>query len=94
EFSRAFFQSDRLLVLPIYAASEARIEGVDSRILCDQIHAFGYKEVLYVESFDAAIGELRRMLQPGDIVLTLGAGDVWKVGETLLADLRSNPPAQ
>ena len=94
EFSRAFFQSDRLLVLPIYAASEARIEGVDSRILCDQIHAFGYKEVLNVESFDAAIGELRRMLQPGDIVLTLGAGDVWKVGETLLADLRSNPPAQ
>ena len=94
EFSRAFFQSDRLLVLPIYAASEARIEGVDSRTLCDQIHAFGYKEVLYVENFDAAIGELRRMLQPGDIVLTLGAGDVWKVGETLLADLRSNPPAQ
>ena len=94
EFSRAFFQSDRLLVLPIYAASEAPIEGVNSRILCDQIHAFGYKEVLNVENFDAAIGELRRMLQPGDIVLTLGAGDIWKIGETLLADLRSNPPAQ
>ncbi len=92
EFSRAFFQSDRLLVLPIYAASEAPIEGVDSRTLCEQIHAFGYRDVLHVENFDAAIGELRRMLQPGDIVLTLGAGDVWKVGEALLADLRSNPP--
>ena len=84
EFSRAFYQSDVLVVLPIYAASEKKIEGVTSQNLCEEIKAHGHKEVIYTDGFKAALSHLKQTLQPGDVLLTLGAGDVWKVGERFL----------
>jgi UDP-N-acetylmuramate--alanine ligase len=84
EFSRAFYQSDILVVMPIYAASEKRIEGVSSKKLCEQIKAHGHKEVRYANGFKAALSYVKSNLQPGDVLLTLGAGDVYKVGERFL----------
>jgi len=84
EFSRAFYQSDILLVMPIYAASEKKIEGVSSQNLCEEIKAHGHKEVIYVDGFKAALSHLKQTLRPRDLLLTLGAGDVWKVGEMFL----------
>ena len=84
EFSRAFYQSDVLVVLPIYAASEKRIEGVSSKKLCEEIKAHGHKEVIYASGFKAAFSFLKNNLRPGDVLLTLGAGDVWKVGTEIL----------
>ena len=84
EFSRAFYQSDVLLVMPIYAASEKKIEDVSSQNLCEEIKAHGHKEVIYVDGFKAALSYLKQNLQPRDLLLTLGAGDVWKVGEKFL----------
>ena len=87
EFTRAFYQSDLLLILPIYAASEPVIKGVDSRRLCDAIVAHGHKEAHYMEDFDAALSFLKDHLQAGDLLITMGAGDVWKIGETVLDHL-------
>jgi UDP-N-acetylmuramate--alanine ligase len=84
EFSRAFYQSDVLVVLPIYAASEKKIEGVTSQNLCEEIKAHGHKEVIYADGFKAALTHLKQILQPGDVLLTLGAGDVYRVGEMFL----------
>jgi UDP-N-acetylmuramate--alanine ligase len=84
EFSRAFYQSDVLVVLPIYAASEKMIEGVTSQNLCEEIKAHGHKEVIHADGFKAALSHLKQILQPGDVLLTLGAGDVYKVGEMFL----------
>ncbi len=84
DFTRAFYQSDVLVVMPIYAASEKKIEGVNSQNLCEGIKAHGHKEVIYVDGFKAAHSLLKQTLQPQDLLLTLGAGDVWKVGEMLL----------
>jgi UDP-N-acetylmuramate--alanine ligase len=84
EFSRAFYQSDVLVVLPIYAASEKKIEGVTSQNLCEEIKAHGHKEVIYADGFKAALTHLKQTLQPGDVLLTLGAGDVYRVGEMFL----------
>ena len=84
EFSRAFYQSDVLVVLPIYAASEKKIEGVTSQNLCEEIKAHGHKEVIHTDGFKAALSHLKQTLQPGDVLLTLGAGDVWKVGMEVL----------
>jgi UDP-N-acetylmuramate--alanine ligase len=84
EFSRAFYQSDVLVVLPIYAASEKKIEGVTSQKLCEEIIAHGHKEVIFADGFKAALSHLKQTLQPGDVLLTLGAGDVWKVGDMFL----------
>jgi UDP-N-acetylmuramate--alanine ligase len=87
EFTRAFYQSDVLLVLPIYAASEPEIEGVTGQLLCEGIQAHGHKEVFFADQMKDAVAYLTKNLQSGDILLTLGAGDVWKVGELVLEKL-------
>ena len=84
EFTRAFYRSDVLVVMPIYPASEKKIKGVNSRNLCEGIKSHGHKEVIYVSGFKAALSYLSQTLLPGDVLLTLGAGDVWKVGEMFL----------
>ena len=88
DFTRAFYQSDLLVVLPIYAAGEAPIEGVDARDLFESIRAHGHKEVVFAESADQAVAHLSAALKPGDLLLTLGAGDVWKIGMQLLDQLK------
>jgi len=87
EFTRSFYQSDVLVVLPIYAAGEKKIEGVDSSAMCEGIRSHGHKEVICKSSLAAAVAELQEILVPGDIVLTLGAGDVYRVGEQLLKEM-------
>ena len=84
DFTRAFYQSDLLVVLPIYAASEEKIAGVNAQALCEGIKAHGHKEVHYARDFDGAVSHLKQILKPGDILLSLGAGDVWKVGTEIL----------
>jgi UDP-N-acetylmuramate--alanine ligase len=84
EFARAFYQSDVLVVLPIYAASEEPIAGITGQALGEQIIAHGHKQVLISDSIAAAAAQLKTLLTPGDLLLTLGAGDVWKVGTEVL----------
>jgi UDP-N-acetylmuramate--alanine ligase len=84
EFATAFYQSDLLLVLPIYAAGEDKISGVDAEKLCEAIEVHGHKEVLYMRDQASAVAYLKSVLSEKDILLTLGAGDVWKAGEALL----------
>ena len=87
DFTRSFYQSDILLVLPIYAAGEQKIEGVTGRRLCEDIKAHGHKEVIYSEGQEDVVTYLKENLKPGDVLLTLGAGDVWKVGMDILKTL-------
>jgi UDP-N-acetylmuramate--alanine ligase len=84
DFTRSFYQSDVLCVLPIYAAGEDRIEGVSGRSLADGIKAHGHKQVVCVDGLPAAADFLKMTLAPGDLLLTLGAGDVWKIGNRIL----------
>jgi UDP-N-acetylmuramate--alanine ligase len=90
DFTRAFYQSDVLFVLPIYAASEAEIEGVTGQLLCEGIQAHGHKKAFFAGRIKDAVARLKKDLKSGDILLTLGAGDVWKVGEQLLKELGKN----
>ena len=87
EFARAFYQSDVLVVLPIYAASEDPIAGITGQALGERIIAHGHKQVVFSEGIAAAAALLKTLLAPGDLLLTLGAGDVWKVGPELLKEL-------
>ena len=87
DFARSFYRSDTLVVLPIYAASETPIAGVDSPSLCASIQARGHKDVLFAEGLDGAVELLAKITKPGDVVLTLGAGNVYRVGEKLLRRL-------
>ncbi len=88
DFTRSFYQSDVLLVLPIYAAGEKRIEGLSGQDLCEGIKAHGHKEVFCATDMKKALVYLKKNLKPGDMLLTLGAGDVWKVGVELLKSFK------
>jgi UDP-N-acetylmuramate--alanine ligase len=84
DFARSFYLADVLLVMPIYAASEKPIEGVDSRRLVESIQAHGHKDVRFVEDLRAAVNTLDRVTGSEDVILTLGAGNVYQVGEDFL----------
>ena len=87
DFSNAFEQADVLFVTPIYAAGEESIEGVSGEILAERIRATGHPAVDWMEKQDALVSRLVSEVRSGDTVLTLGAGDVWKVGVQLLESL-------
>ncbi len=92
DFLTAFYQSDVLIVMDIYAAGEAPIPGVHARDLADGIAAHGHREVLYLGGDRAAIIDyLCESTRAGDLVLTLGAGDVGQLGGELLQRLGDDP---
>ena len=88
DFTRAFYQSDLLVVLPIYAAGEDPLDGVTAEALFEGIRRFGHKDVACMTDTPTALTHLTEVLRPGDVFLTLGAGNVWRMGETILARLR------
>jgi len=88
EFLTAFYQSDVLIVMDIYAAGEAPIPGVHAKDLADGIAAHGHREVLYMDGDRTGILDyLCESTRSGDLVLTLGAGDVGQLGAELLTRL-------
>jgi UDP-N-acetylmuramate--alanine ligase len=92
EFVTAFNQADVLIVLDIYAAGEAPIEGVTAADLAERIRAHGHRHVSYLEGDRARLlDHLCEITRPGDLVLTLGAGDVGQLGPALLERLGAGP---
>ena len=90
EFTHAFDQADLLFMTDIYAAGEAPIPGVSGAVLADSIKAAGHPGVTFVEKKETLPDQVLPHLQPGDLVVTLGAGDIWKAGTGLLARLAPN----
>jgi UDP-N-acetylmuramate--alanine ligase len=88
EFARSFMQADRLYVLDIYAASEKPIEGVTAEALVERIRRFGHRSAEYAGTIPRAVAAVLANVEPGDAVLTLGAGNVWQAGDQILASLR------
>jgi len=88
EFSKSFSQSDVLIVAPIYAANEAPIEGVTAEKLAAAIAANGHEDITYISSKDQIVSYLIDIVRPNDIVITMGAGDIWEVGHKLLDQLK------
>jgi UDP-N-acetylmuramate--alanine ligase len=88
EFARSFNNADALFVADIYAASEDPIEGVTSEALTEAVKRYGHKNAHYIGALDRAAETLRGRVREGDLVITLGAGPVYRVGEQLLSLLR------
>lgn len=87
EFTRAFDQADVVFVTDIYPAGEEAIPGVSGEMLAEKIRASGHQPVSWVGGKEALVEEVFPQLRSGDMVLTLGAGDIWKVGVELLERL-------
>lgn len=76
DFCRAFHRADHVVVCPIYAAGEAPIDGLDSHRLADGLRAYAHRSVHAVDDLEQALAHLQEVTRPGDLVLTLGAGNV------------------
>ncbi len=93
DFARAFEGVERVYVLDIYPASEPPIPGITSERLVARMHELGLNCARYAPSEDQLRGELLATLKPGDMVLTIGAGNVWKVGDALARELAGEQAA-
>lgn len=83
EFCSAFYNTDVLIVMDIYPAGETSIEGVSGEALVTGIKQHGKKNVYFAKDMSSVLKLLLDLVGSEDMVITLGAGDVWKVGEEL-----------
>ena len=88
EFLTAFYQADHLVVMDVYAAGEDPIAEVNAAALAAGICGHGHKDVQHIAERDSVVAHLMSVVRPGDLVITLGAGNVWQVGEQLIARLK------
>lgn len=89
EFLTVFDGADRLILTEIYPGGEERIEGVRAEELYRAIKRRGHIEVEFISDKEEIAGRLLPRLKAGDMVLTLGAGDIYTVGEALVESLQS-----
>jgi UDP-N-acetylmuramate--alanine ligase len=88
DFGTAFHQADDVFVLDIYAASEPPIEGVTSQALVEKIRSYGHRSAQYAASMEEGIAAIAAAAEPGDLIITLGAGSVSQAAEKILDKLR------
>lgn len=88
EFYTAFHEADILLLTEIYSASESPIPGVTAEALLNGIKKHGHRHAYFEPSFSELLDKAMDILAPGDVVLSLGAGNIWQVGEKLLKMLQ------
>jgi len=90
-FVISFNEADVLIVSPIYSAGEKPIEGVSGEGLCQGIKAHGHKEAVYSPGQEETLSTLLSIVTSGDLVMTLGAGDIYELGGRLLKELSARP---
>ncbi|MDD5559450.1 UDP-N-acetylmuramate--L-alanine ligase [Candidatus Methylomirabilis sp.] len=88
EFASAFDLADQVIITEIYPAGEAPITGVSGRQIADGVAGRRGPEVLYVERKEEIPDRVLELTRPGDLVITMGAGDIWKAGEQILGRLK------
>ena len=87
DFLTAFNDADVLVLADIYPAGEDRIEGVEAKRLYEGIRDYGHRDVTYLPDKKEIVEHLLRTVRSGDLVITLGAGDIWQVSEELVKRL-------
>ncbi len=81
EFGLSFFDAEVLLVTDVYPSREKPIEGVTGKLISDTAKEYGHRDVHYLKDKTELPGKLKEIVKDGDIVITMGAGDIYKYGE-------------
>ncbi|TCZ75169.1 UDP-N-acetylmuramate--L-alanine ligase [Paenibacillus albiflavus] len=90
QFSRAFAEADEVIITDIYSpAGEKQIEGISSEKLAELIYKNSNQNVNYISTRDEVLAYLTDHVKPGDLVLTMGAGDIWKAADSLAKKLKN-----
>ncbi|MEM7245680.1 MAG: UDP-N-acetylmuramate--L-alanine ligase [Acidobacteriota bacterium] len=88
DFGGCFHHADHVITCPVHAAGEAPIEGVDSEALAESLGRHGHRDVVLAESVDDAVRQALELASEGDLVVTLGAGDVTRAADAIVAGLK------
>ncbi len=88
EFGRAFFNADVLVVTDVYPAREEPIQGISGELIVNAAREFGHKQVHYIPDKKDIPAYLMTIKQQGDMIITMGAGDIWKYGEEFVKNLK------
>jgi len=89
EFGRSFLNSDVFICTDVYPARELPIDGVSGALISNITKKFGHKNVHYVQDKKDVPALLNEIKKDGDIIVTMGAGDIWKFGEEFVSMLSS-----
>lgn len=90
QFSKAFPEADQVIITDIYSpAGEKQIEGVSSEKLVDLIRKNSHAKAEYIATKEEVLNTLKERVSPGDLVITMGAGDIWKVADALAKSLKA-----
>ncbi len=87
EFGQSFVDADEVFLTQIYPAGEAPIEGVNSFMIKDSIQKHEGRDVTVIENFEDIPSEVLKIAKSGDVIVTLGAGDIYKSGKMILSEL-------
>jgi UDP-N-acetylmuramate--alanine ligase len=90
EFGRSFLNSDVFICTDIYPARELPIEGITGELISETTKKFGHKNVYYIPDKKNVPAILKEIKKDGDIIVTMGAGDIWKYGEEFISMLGKN----
>jgi len=89
EFGLSFFDAEVCVITDVYPSREEPIEGVTGKLIADAAKEYGHRKVYYVEDKKELPGRLKEIVEPGDIVITMGAGDIYKYGEQFVEALKA-----
>lgn len=89
DFGGAFMNADLLIVTDVYPARERPIQGVTGEIIADAARSFGHKNVIYIQDKKDIPARLLELVRPGDIVITMGAGDIYQYGAMFIEQLEA-----
>ena len=85
EFASALTLADCIVLTDIYPAREKPIEGVNGKLIADSITSLGHGAIHWIPDKSEIPNRLLEITQSGDMVITMGAGDIWEMGEELIA---------
>ncbi|MDD3562890.1 MAG: UDP-N-acetylmuramate--L-alanine ligase [Candidatus Cloacimonetes bacterium] len=88
KFGKSFFSCDCLILAPIYPAREEAIPGITSQLIADVAIQSGHRFVHVIESNAEISPQTLALLKPGDLFITMGAGNIWQYGEEILCELK------
>lgn len=85
EFGKSFFNADLVIITDVYPARERPIQGINGELVARSATGFGHRNVIYVADKKDLAAKALELIQPGDIVVTMGAGDIWKTADEILS---------
>lgn len=89
EFGLSFFDAEVMVVTDVYPSREKPIEGITGKMIADTASTYGHRNVVYVEDKNEVHERLKEIVKPGDIIITMGAGDIYKSGDRFVEEIET-----